>query len=64
MPTFNETLDSLPYTSGAFDNYNKLNPFKNQINGKGSINHIGTAYLLKKDKPYKIPEETVMTSPN
>jgi len=64
MPTFNETLDSEPYTLGAFDNYNKLNPLKNQNDGKGSINHIGTAYLLKKDKPYEIPQHTVMTPPN
>ena len=50
IPTFNETLQSESFLTGAFDNYNKFLPTKKQIDGKSSINHIGTVYLLKKDR--------------
>jgi len=63
MPTFKETLQSEPWMSGAFDNYNEFYQQNNQIDGKSSINHIVTAYLLKKDKPYYIPINTIMISP-
>ena len=64
IPTFNETLQAESFSTGAFDNYNKFLPTKNQTDGKCSINHIGTAYLLKKDRPYEIPVDTIMCSPS
>ena len=34
IPTFNETLQSESFSTGAFDKYNKLLPTKNQVDGK------------------------------
>ena len=31
---------------------------------KGSVNHIGTTHLLRKNKPIDIPPTSMMTSPN
>ena len=63
LPTFNKTLQVESFSTGAFDNYNKLLPTKNQIDGKASTNHIRTMYLLKKDRLYEIPVNTIMLSP-
>jgi len=49
---------------GAVDNFNRLCPIKNQIDNKSSINHIGTAFFCKKDKPFEIAKDTIMTSPS
>ena len=49
---------------GAVDNFNRLCPIKNEIDNKSSINHIGTAFFCKKDKPFEIPSDPIMTSPN
>jgi len=54
MPTFNETLQGESCIGGAVDNFNRLVPMKNQIDNKSSINHIGTAFFCKKDKPFEI----------
>jgi len=61
MPTFNETLQGESCMGGAVDNFNRLCPIKNQIDNKSSINHIGTAFFCKKDKPFEIAKDTIMT---
>ena len=62
MPSFNEKLQTEVCCTGAFDNYQKVNIKKEAVKGKNAITHRGTAYLLKKDRPYELPANTQMVS--
>ena len=63
LPSFNERLTAETRCHGAFDNHQKFIDKKNPTDGKSSINHVGTSFFLKQDRPYSLPKGTRMQSP-
>lgn len=62
IPTFNDEMQNTPIMYCAYDNYNHIAKCKTTVNGKGSVAHIGTAYLAKEPPSLYIPVGTTMIS--
>ena len=60
--SFHEVLQNNPVVHACFDNYNNVLQKKDQAVGKGAITHIGTAFMVREDKPIFLPNDTVIKS--
>ena len=49
---------------GAFDNHNAIYAKKSPIEGKNAVAQIGTAYIIRPEKPIHLPPGTKMKSPS
>jgi hypothetical protein len=63
LPTFNDKLQNLPHSHRAFDNYQRSIRKKCVSVGKSAITQVGTALLLREDRPFHLPPGTKMRSP-
>ena len=58
IPSFHEVPQNNPVVHGCFDNYNNVQQKKDKLVGKAAISHIGTAFMVRKDKPIYLPNGT------
>ena len=62
-PARKETIDEQFTLSSSFDNWQTQIRKQYQTEGKSSVYLRGTAYYIKKDKTFVLPEGTIMKSP-